>query len=179
MKTLDEVIEALEDARVQVETGTGYWVDYRDNDKLKTDALHYLKEYRSDKAMWEADRKGYLDWIEQYKESREKHQQAVIEQYKEAREKHQQAVIELKKNPPLTWEEFCKMGDKAVWIEVHGAKALHTSGWALVGNTSFTTWAGVPSCSLVKVGVTYALPIDEYGKTWQAYRKEVDISLES
>ena len=46
MKTLDEVIAKLEDARVQVETGTGYWVDYRDNDKLKTDALHYLKEYQ-------------------------------------------------------------------------------------------------------------------------------------
>ena len=46
MKTLEEVIEKLENARVQVETGNGYWVDYRDNDELKTDALHYLKEYR-------------------------------------------------------------------------------------------------------------------------------------
>lgn len=46
MKTLDEVIKALEDARVQVETGNGYWVGFRDNDDLKIDALHYLREYR-------------------------------------------------------------------------------------------------------------------------------------
>lgn len=46
MKTLDQVIETLEDARVQVETGNGLWVDYRDNDDLKADALHYLKEYQ-------------------------------------------------------------------------------------------------------------------------------------
>lgn len=43
MKTLDEVIKALESARIQVETGYGLWVDYRDNDDLKADALHYLK----------------------------------------------------------------------------------------------------------------------------------------
>ena len=61
MKTLDEVIAELED------------------EELFADALHYLKQYRSDKLMWEADRKGYLDWIEQYKEARDRHQQAVIE----------------------------------------------------------------------------------------------------
>lgn len=46
MKTLGEVIKALESARIQVKTGYGLWVDYRDNDDLKADALHYLKEYR-------------------------------------------------------------------------------------------------------------------------------------
>ena len=46
MKTLDEVIAELEDARVQVETGTGYWIDYRDNDDLKADALQWLKGYK-------------------------------------------------------------------------------------------------------------------------------------
>ena len=146
MKTLDEVIEALEDARVQVETGTGYWVDYRDNDKLKTDALHYLKEYRSDKAMWEADRKGHLDWIEQYKE---------------AREKHQQAVIELKKNPPLTWDELRTMEGKPVWIE----------------NMFYKKWLiayQINESDIIFDGngfYTQAFVID-YGKSWQAYRKE-------
>lgn len=48
-KTIDEVIKALESARIQVETGNGLWVDYRDNDDLKADALHYLKEYRDAK----------------------------------------------------------------------------------------------------------------------------------
>ena len=46
MKTLDEVIKALEDARVQVKTGNGYWIDYRDNDDLKDDALEWLKGYQ-------------------------------------------------------------------------------------------------------------------------------------
>lgn len=46
---------------------------------LRADAVFYLKQYRSDKLMWEADRKGYLDWIERYKDARDKHQQAVIE----------------------------------------------------------------------------------------------------
>ena len=49
MRTLDEVIKALESARIQVETGNGLWVDYRDNDDLKADALHYLKAYKDDR----------------------------------------------------------------------------------------------------------------------------------
>lgn len=57
MKMLDEVIIALEESRVQTETGTGYWVGYRDNDDLKADALHYLKEYH--------DIKTTMDWHEE------------------------------------------------------------------------------------------------------------------
>ena len=101
MKTLDEVIEAQE----RCETYPNCHFCYLHSGPMCEwirDVLHYLKEYRSDKAMWEADRKGYLDWIEQYKE---------------AREKHQQAVIELKKNPPLTWDELRTMEGKPVWID--------------------------------------------------------------
>lgn len=103
MKTLDEVIVALEYCTgfdfVRCQDCPGY---AEPDCGVQNDALHYLKEYRSEKAMWEADRKGLLDWIEQYKE---------------AREKHQQAVIEMKKNPPLTWEELRQMEGKPVWID--------------------------------------------------------------
>ena len=109
MKTLDEVIDAMERCSKPhyfERAGCPYEDDDAETgchpDDRDADALYYLKEYRSEKAMWEADRKGYLDWIEQYKESREK---------------HQQAVIELKKNPPLTWDELKDMEEKPVWIE--------------------------------------------------------------
>lgn len=69
MRTLDEVIDALEDARVQVETGIGYWVDYRDNDKLKTEALNYLKAYKDDKDDLTALR---AYWAEMHKDVRQK-----------------------------------------------------------------------------------------------------------
>ena len=75
-------------------------------------------------------------------------------------------------NPPLTWDELKQMEGKPVWVDPISAKALHTPGWGLVGKTSFTTWEGVECCSIVKVGVTYALPVAEYGTKWQAYRKE-------
>ena len=57
MKNINEVIKELEESRVQTETGTGYWVGYRDNDDLKADALHYLKEYH--------DIKATMDWHEE------------------------------------------------------------------------------------------------------------------
>lgn len=170
MKTLDEVIKAKElcelncsdeghcqDCPYAKQDANGDWSFFCQD--CEADALHYLKEYRSEKAMWEADRKGHLDWIEQYKESREK---------------HQQAVIELKKNPPLDWDELKQMEGKPVWFEVTDPKALPAldSGWGIVGCTSFTTWEGVESFSLVKVGVTYAVPIAQYGRAWNVYRKE-------
>ena len=57
MKNINEVIKALEESRVQTETGTGYWVGFRDNDDLKADAIHYLKEYH--------DIKATMDWHEE------------------------------------------------------------------------------------------------------------------
>ena len=174
MMTLDDVIEAMDRCSIPHYfdcKGCPYEDDDAEvgcrSDDRDADALHYLKTYRE-------NQQTYIENSRKAEEARERYLE-VLTDYVALK----QYWAEQQENEPLTWEEFCKMGDKPVWIKVHGAKALHTSGWALVGNTSFTTWAGVPSCSLVKVGVTYALPIDEYGKTWQAYRKEVDVSLES
>lgn len=144
MKTLDEVIKALEENPVPM----AYTAKVAVQEEDLFDALSYLKMYRSDQLQWEVDRKGYLDWIDQYKE---------------AREKHQQAVIELKKNPPLTWEELKGMDGKPVWVE-----ALLYKQWAIiayVGNDHIRFEGAnlyAPE-SRVYMG-------DDDG--WQAYRKE-------
>ena len=153
MKTLDEVIKANEccdhgepDSRCEdcPYNGIGACCAERESD-----ALHYLREYRSEKVMWEADRKGYLDWIEQYKE---------------AREKHQQAVIELKKNPPLTWEQLKEMEGKPVWVEYEG----YTPDWEVIENVgTFKSADGL----FVETHKSI-LHKEDIGKTWQAYRKE-------
>lgn len=106
------------------------------------DALHYLREYRNCGDCAYAD--SYLRCTQ---ESR---------------------------NDPLDWETLKQMEGKPVWFEVMDPKALPAldSGWGIVGCTSFTTWEGVESFSLVKVGVTYAVPIAQYERAWNVYRKE-------
>ena len=104
MRTLEEVIDSitkqsgLEIRDVRKPEKDRFWVDR----ETYNDALHYLREYRSDMKQWESDRKGYEDWIKRYKD---------------ARDKHQQAVIELKRNDPLTWDELCRidMIGEPVW----------------------------------------------------------------
>ena len=154
MKTLDEVIKAFEhctDQNPDPDYDSCAECPYcdavkgccRDNAHM-TDALHYLREYRSEKVMWEADRKGYLDWIEQYKE---------------AREKHQQVVIELKRNDPLTWDELKQMEGKPVWVEP-------VKEWMLI------TEVDEEDCDIWLLsldGLDYDLMLHE---NWQAYRKE-------
>lgn len=123
MKTLDEVIDSitkqsgLEIRDVRKPEKDRFWVDR----ETYNDALHYLREYRSDMKHWESDRKGYEDWIEQYKD---------------ARNKHQQAVIELKRNDPLTWDELCRLDmiGEPVW----NSNSLR---WMLlIDNASDGTW---------------------------------------
>lgn len=147
MKTLDEVIDYAEK-----------WTENFDEGSLEKQMLFYLKMYRSEKAMWEADRKGYLDWIEQYKE---------------AREKHQQAVIELKKNPPLTWEELREMRVQPVWFEVLDHQSLPLLDcWTITTGIPYKSWQGVESMAFIRPGASYSVPVADYGKTWIAYRKE-------
>ena len=92
MKTLDEVIEALEicsqiDAECEKcpykSTAKG-WCEEKDRD-----ALHYLKAYKDDKDDLTAHR---AYWKEQHE------------------------------NNALTWDELQKMKGKAVWIETDNAK---------------------------------------------------------
>lgn len=149
MKTLDEVIERLEDDLHATDADSQLIMLF---DRDVVDALRYLKEYRSERAMWEADRKWHLDWLEQYKE---------------AREKHQQAVIELKKNPPLTWDELKQMTGKPVWLQWTVKGEWHHGDWNLV-NAQFGDSVWLVDSN----GEEFDLLKEVQGAMWQAYRKE-------
>lgn len=74
------MIEALDYCMFSSDCTPCPYKETKDCQRAKcADAGFYLKQYRSDKQEWETDRKGYQDWIEQYKDARDKHQQAVIE----------------------------------------------------------------------------------------------------
>ena len=102
---------------------------YRDEDgvcRMRENALPYLKQYRSDKAMWEADRKGYQDWIEQYKDARDKHQQAVIELKRKLLAKVKEPARDVNGNlwgrcgncGALVYSNYCpRCGAKLDWSE--------------------------------------------------------------
>ena len=140
MKTVDEVIDGLRDR-----IGFG--------DPVLVDAIHYLEEYRSDKVIWEVTRNGYLDWIDQYKESHEK---------------YQQAVIELEKNPPLSWDELKQMVGKPVWVEYEG----YTPDWEIietVGATRGTVDDFTGNFIETHMSILHK---DDLGKTWRAFRHE-------
>ena len=148
MKTLDEVIKAVEDARVQVETGTSYWVDYRDNDELKTDALHYLQAFRDAKDTLEREKDRYAE---------------AVRNCDKAEVKYTMLCMEYARNDPLDWDELKQMEGKPVWIEHKLFK-----GWRLVG------WQANDHMMNLVGSYSEQLPLfeDDCGKTWQAYRKE-------
>ena len=135
MKTVDEVIDGLRDR-----IGFG--------DPVLVDAIHYLEEYRSDKAIWEVTRNGYLDWIDQYKESREK---------------YQQAVIELEKNPPLSWDELKQMVGKPVWVEFLKDGESYDAEWIIIQDINNWCMGDTQRFAYQKL---------DYSDKWQAYRKE-------
>lgn len=149
MKTLDEVIAELED------------------EGLFADALQWLKMYRSDMQIYAENQKHWEDEL-----------MRKIKDFGDAKERYIKRLKELNigtLNEPLSWDELKQMEGKPVWYEVLDPKALPAldqAGWGLVGRGTFTTWRGVESFSLIRIGVTYALPTSGYGKTWQAYRKE-------
>ena len=157
MRNLDEVITALGYCLKSDEMGNCngncpyiHCCDPESN-IVKKDALYFLKEYRSEKGHWEADRKGYEDWIERYKD---------------AREKHQQAVIKLKQNPPLSWAELREMEGKPVWIELLNHDMWVDSEWWVIGEVR-------------KDDIILATYLDEMelceediGVLWNAFRKK-------
>ena len=137
MKTLDETIAMIE-RHMKLYCAADY----------DEPCLHYLKEYRSDMKLWESDRKGFEAWIEQYKE---------------ARDKHQQAVIELKRNEPLTWEQLKQMEGKPVWVE-----ALLYKQWAIVACV-YADYIRFEGANLYAPEHRVYMGADN---GWQAYRKE-------
>ena len=127
MKTLDEVIAELED------------------DEMFADALHYLKEYKSDKDEIDSTRLAYLDILTDY---------VALKQY----------WAEQQANPALSWEELKTMEGKPIWVkECNG----DTKGWLLILRTNYD----VINCT-TKHGNSFYLYKSSYSEKWQAYRKE-------
>lgn len=62
-------------------------------------------------------------------------------------------------NPPLTWEELKKMEGKPVWVEEKDMP----STWIIIWDAT-ENWLYPTGCD--------AYRHEEYGKTWNAYRKE-------
>ncbi len=184
MKTLDEVIKAFSEANKEVGCGDCQFNDAESddipcemNDCFFNDALHYLKEYRSDKVMWEADRKSYQGFVDSYIKSRDKHQAAVIELKHKEKEVNEiltdyvalkQWWAEQQENLPLTWDELKTMEGKPVWIEGCGFSGF----WVIidyfsVGDEDFIALGG--KCDeFWKQDMTD----ENNGTSWQAYRKE-------
>lgn len=158
MKTLDEVIDAMERCSKphyfdctgcpyeDAEDETGCHPDDRD-----ADVLHYLKEC-----------KAYRDRL-----TSDKAQTIICPRC------HSEMGIFLPEgNEPLTWDELKQMEGKPVWLESHGDITEFT-GWAIVRNALedrahfiFSHYDGE--------FLTYemALPDVTFGKEWNVYRKE-------
>ena len=154
MRTLDEVIKAVEeDLECANVSHPETFYDY-DNHK---DALHYLKEYRSDQIQWEAARE---DWNEKW------------ETFLEARERHLNAVKELKRNDPLTWDELRQMEGKPVWIWL-SPRIKNTPGsgrWEII--YKFNPIGGNKNLFEMEMESRSRFKRKYQGDLWQAYRKE-------
>ena len=157
MKTLDEVIDnitkqsALEIRDVKKPEKDRFWVDR----ETYNDALYYLRMYYSDKVQWESDRKHYEDWIEQYKDSKNK---------------HQQAVTEMLKNPPLSWDELKQMEGKPVWMELTYPEGKYFH-WGIIYDFQKVGYEFMLLRGFSELD-PFGVMGKEQGKTWQAYRKE-------
>jgi len=181
MLTLDDVIDNFEkacDLELRCENCSGCLSQENgcpyDGAESIPDALHYLKEYRSDKVHWEADRKSYQGFVDSYIKSRDKHQAAVIELKHKEKEVNEiltdyvalkQWWTEQQVNPPLSWDELKAMEGKPVWIELLGNG--HWKGWDVVGGFAYDDFGE----AMVTVHNDDYYKLD-LGKTWQAYRKE-------
>lgn len=151
MKTLDEVIKALELCTGDYDC-VGYECPYRQEGtccdivavpKMQADALHYLRLFQK-----HVERvRGQLD--------------ALKEEYRP--------------NDPLTWDELRTMEGKPVWVELWEATDSDfvqyrwgNGAWYIV--KEFALGALAEYCQLTPNRRTWIK--QSYGEEWQAYRKE-------
>ena len=155
MKTLDEVI---------------FEAPYTPT-PWEVDALHYLKEYRSDKLQWEADRKLWQEKAAEFEEAKQRHIEAAKSYLKEKAEMEEissdyvalkQWWTEQQVNPPLSWDELKTLEGKPVWVETK----YYSSRWAVITDVD-----DVRICFVGEQLLDSEI-VQEMGKTWQAYRKE-------
>ena len=157
MKTLDEVIQAIEICRDSYVAGK----------IIKSDALYYLKEYQDAKNTLNVEREKNIEAYCQWKDAKEK---------LEAQTSHTMWVdkhfqFEISDNPPLTWDELKEMKGKPIWVEY--AADEQQTGWFLIAKNPERPTFGKPKLfTLVREDGKFYLTISGYGKRWQAYRRE-------
>ena len=148
MKTLDEVINALEKCMADdaIESEGVY---------LAADALHYLKKYRDNYEVRN-------DQIERYQKAA-KECEEILTDYVALK----QYWAEQQTNPPLTWDELKSMKGKPVWMEeLHNGSRWY-GFWDVISDA---VDYGDEKTVYTKSEMRYEMA--EYDKTWQAYRKE-------
>ena len=151
MKTLDEVIKALEELGDFVAEcnycSAEYCNESYEFDKcFAGDALHYLREYQKEKTILKDSKEHWEYWSTRY--------------YNE--------IEKAEENDPLTWDELRTMEGKPVWVELPKS---NRKAWGL----SDGIYADAFGHDIITIKVLHDLwHLDkaQIGKSWQAYRKE-------
>ena len=174
MKTLDEVIKAIENClnpadklgNCRDECPYIHCCDPM-GISVKNDVLHYLKEYQDAKNTLDIEREKTIEAYCQWKDAKEKLEAQTSQ--KMWVDNHFQ--FEISDNPPLTWDELKEMKGKPIWVEY--AADEQQTGWFLIAkNPERPTFGKSKIFTLVREDGRFYLTISGYGKTWKAYRRE-------
>ena len=121
MKTLDEVIKALEVCTSGYcsnhDGDCPYLGHYKCNEEQRNlDALHYLQEYRMQLDDIVAKRKKLESEIARYQEAEQDALKALDDWSSRPVEENKKLVLTVD-NPPITWEQLKQMEGKPVFVE--------------------------------------------------------------
>ena len=142
MKTLDEVIKALECCCTKGKTCSELGCPYTNNqcvdNGMEKDALHYLKK------------------LQLFRET------PVMQGIHKAQEEYATYPVE-DWNPALTWDKLKAMEGKPVWVE---EPSFFGNRWVIISGLNEEAVFGT------SVGSQVFFTRDSQGDEWQAYRKE-------
>ena len=168
MKTLDEVIEAQK----RCETYPNCHFCYLHSGPICEwirDVLIYLKEYKIKRERIMAQAQACDDTEKRLQEEIARYQD-VVKEYEEILTDYvalKQYWAEQQANEPLAWKEMKRMTGKPVWVEDNIDEPEDTTKyWAIyrrIDKAQETEYALLSDFYYDKA---------QYGKTWQAYRKE-------
>lgn len=183
MITLDEVIKALEMCLNSIDemgncNGECSYIHCCNPEAsaVKTDALHYLKEYRNKAHKLDIDIAEHHRTFEQLGIEIARYQKAKAEMEEISADyvALKQWWTEQQVNPPLSWDELKAMKDKPVWVEEIEDDKILFGQWDIISGFSYSENFDL---------INYENPIIDFyksgnrtkfglGKTWQAYRRE-------
>ena len=186
MKTLDEVIKALEICTS--DRGGCEECPYDPDckpDRKWDDALHYLKEYRmqlddivAKRKKLESEMNRYQEAVKNCEEAENKYRQLAQNSGELGNTSqitcpkcHSEFVILPESNPALTWDELRTMKGKPVWIEGEHGCIWDQKSWVLIRlykeNDDLIICVGTDNGHY-----EFTIDKEDYGTDWQAYRKE-------